>query len=112
MNLLRRLILIGACCAAAGIASAADPARGTKEEAKALAKAAIALAASNGRVHVVTPAVATAHTGHGNVMPMSLHGGPGRAGGGAELGGLRALDFYHQRSAVQASPEVLAALGC
>lgn len=79
---------------------------------KALAKAAIALAASNGRVHVVTPAVATAHTGHGNVMPMSLHGGPGRAGGGAELGGLRALDFYHQRSAVQASPEVLAALGC
>ena len=79
---------------------------------KALAKAAIALAASNGRVHVVTPAVATAHTGHGNVMPMSLHGGPGRAGGGAELGGLRALDFYHQRSAVQSSPEVLAALGC
>ena len=70
------------------------------------------LAASNGRVHVVTPAVATAHTGHGNVMPMSLHGGHGRAGGGAELGGLRALDFYHQRSAVQASPEVLAALSC
>lgn len=80
-------------------------------EDKALAQAAIALAASNGRVHVVTPAVATAHTGHGNVMPMSLHGGPGRAGGGAELGGLRALDFYHQHSAVQASPEVLAALG-
>lgn len=79
---------------------------------KALAQAAIALAASNGRVHVVTPAVATAHTGHGNVMPMSLHGGPGRAGGGAELGGLRALDFYHQHSAVLASPEVLAALGC
>ena len=79
---------------------------------KALSQAALALAASNGRVHVVTPAVATAHAGHGNVMPMSLHGGPGRAGGGAELGGLRALDFYHQRSAVQASPEVLAALGC
>jgi len=35
------------------------------------------------------------------VMPMSLHGGPGRAGGGEELGGLRALAFYHQRSAVQ-----------
>ena len=78
---------------------------------KALAQAAVALAASNGRVHVVTPAVATAHTGHGNVMPMSLHGGPGRAGGGAELGGLRALDFYHQRSAIQASPHVLQALG-
>lgn len=76
-----------------------------------LADSARVLAASHGRVHVVTPAVAQAHTGHGNVMPHSLHGGPGRAGGGAELGGLRALDFYHQRAAVQASPEVLAALG-
>ena len=77
----------------------------------ALGLTAVRLAASHGRVHVVTPAVGKAHTGHGNVMPMSLHGGPGRAGGGAELGGLRALDFYHRRSAVQASPEVLAQLG-
>ena len=77
----------------------------------ALAHTALAVAASHGRVHVVTPDVAQAHSGHGNVMPMSQHGGPGRAGGGAELGGLRALDFYHQRSAVQASPAVLAALG-
>ena len=77
----------------------------------ALAQAALAVAPSHGRVHVVTPEVAQAHTGHGNVMPMSRHGGPGRAGGGAELGGLRALDFYHRRSAVQASPGVLAALG-
>ena len=73
-------------------------------------RAALALAASHGRVHAVTPEVAQAHTGHGNVMPMSLHGGPGRAGGGAELGGLRALDFYHRRAAVQASPAVLDAL--
>jgi 3,4-dehydroadipyl-CoA semialdehyde dehydrogenase len=77
----------------------------------ALGQAALQLAASHGRVHVITPEVAQAHTGHGNVMPMSLHGGPGRAGGGAELGGLRALDFYHRRSAVQASPGVLASLG-
>jgi 3,4-dehydroadipyl-CoA semialdehyde dehydrogenase len=77
----------------------------------ALGQAAVQLAASHGRVHVITPDVAQTHTGHGNVMPMSMHGGPGRAGGGAELGGLRALDFYHQRSAVQASPGVLAALG-
>ena len=77
----------------------------------ALAGAAVQMAASHGRVHVITPEVAKTHTGHGNVMPMSQHGGPGRAGGGAELGGLRALDFYHQRSAVQASPGVLAALG-
>jgi len=77
----------------------------------AVAGAALSLAASQGRVHVVTPQVAKAHTGHGNVMPMSQHGGPGRAGGGAELGGLRALDFYHQRSAIQASPAVVASLG-
>ena len=81
------------------------------DDAALLGASALALAASHGRVHVVTPDVAQAHTGHGNVMPQSLHGGPGRAGGGAELGGLRALDFYHQRSAVQASPPVLAALG-
>lgn len=76
-----------------------------------IGRTALALAASHGRVHAVTPEVAQAHTGHGNVMPMSLHGGPGRAGGGAELGGLRALDFYHRRAAVQASPAVLDALG-
>jgi 3,4-dehydroadipyl-CoA semialdehyde dehydrogenase len=77
----------------------------------ALGQAAGQLAASHGRVHVITPDVAQAHTGHGNVVPQSLHGGPGRAGGGAELGGLRALDFYHRKSAVQASPAVLAQLG-
>ncbi|MFW7348393.1 MAG: 3,4-dehydroadipyl-CoA semialdehyde dehydrogenase [Pigmentiphaga sp.] len=81
------------------------------DDAAALARSTLALAPFHGRLHVVTPEAAQAHTGHGNVMPMSLHGGPGRAGGGEELGGLRALDFYHQRSAVQASPAVLDALG-
>ena len=76
-----------------------------------LAAAALALAGSHGRVHVISPDVAALHTGHGNVMPQSLHGGPGRAGGGEELGGPRALNFYHRRSAVQASTAVLAALG-
>lgn len=75
-----------------------------------VARAAIEMAHAHGRLHVVTPAVGKSHTGHGNVMPMSLHGGPGRAGGGEELGGLRALGFYHQRSAVQAPVEVLAKL--
>lgn len=69
-------------------------------------RAALEIGHAHGRVHVVTPAVAKTHTGHGNVMPMSLHGGPGRAGGGEELGGLRALAFYHQRSAVQ-GPQAL-----
>lgn len=64
-------------------------------------RAASELAESHGRVMVVDAAVAQTHTGHGNVMPMSLHGGPGRAGGGEELGGLRALNFYHRRSAIQ-----------
>ena len=76
----------------------------------ALGQAALELADSHGRVHVVSPDVATLHTGHGNVMPQSLHGGPGRAGGGEELGGARALNFYHRRSAVQASTAVLAGL--
>lgn len=76
----------------------------------ALAHTAIALAPHHGRVHVVSPASAASHTGHGNVMPQSQHGGPGRAGGGEELGGLRALNFYHRRVAVQAAPQVLAVL--
>lgn len=73
----------------------------------ALANAASELADTHGRVHVISPDVAALQTGHGNVMPQSLHGGPGRAGGGEELGGLRALGFYHRRSAVQASTGVL-----
>jgi len=65
--------------------------------------AAASIAHAHGRVHVITPDIADVQTGHGNVMPMSLHGGPGRAGGGEELGGLRGLGFYHQRSAIQAT---------
>jgi 3,4-dehydroadipyl-CoA semialdehyde dehydrogenase len=80
-------------------------------DAAALAGAALELAASHGRVHVVSPEVAATHTGHGNVMPQSLHGGPGRAGGGEELGGLKALNFYHRRAALQAGSAVLGALG-
>jgi len=76
----------------------------------ALSSAALELASSHGRVHVISPDVAALHTGHGNVMPQSLHGGPGRAGGGEELGGLKALSFYHRRAAVQASTAVLSGL--
>jgi len=47
---------------------------------------------------------------NGNAMPQSNHGGPGRAGGGQELGGLRALAFYHRYASVQAPPSVLAHL--
>ena len=65
------------------------------------------LAASHGRVHVVSPEVGKTQTGHGNVMPGSIHGGPGRAGGGEELGGLRALNFYHRKSAIQGPVSVI-----
>jgi len=73
----------------------------------ALSDAALELAPAHGRVHIVTASVESQQTGHGNVMPQSLHGGPGRAGGGEELGGLRALGFYHRRSAIQADATLL-----
>jgi 3,4-dehydroadipyl-CoA semialdehyde dehydrogenase len=65
---------------------------------------------SHGRILAVDPAIATAHTGHGIVMPQCNHGGPGRAGAGEELGGLYGLRFYHQRLAVQGSSDLLASL--
>ena len=49
-------------------------------------------------------------TGHGSPLPMLKHGGPGRAGGGEELGGIRAVKHYLQRCAVQASPTMLTAI--
>jgi 3,4-dehydroadipyl-CoA semialdehyde dehydrogenase len=69
--------------------------------------AAVALAPGHGRVLVVDETVMDGHTGHGIVMPQCVHGGPGRAGGGEELGGLRGLMFYHQRTAVQGNVTLL-----
>lgn len=60
----------------------------------------------HGRVLVVDEEAGKAHTGHAIVMPQCVHGGPGRAGGGEELGGLRGLRFHMQRSAVQGSPKM------
>jgi 3,4-dehydroadipyl-CoA semialdehyde dehydrogenase len=68
------------------------------------------IAPSHGRILAVDPTIATAHTGHGIVMPQCNHGGPGRAGAGEELGGLYGLRFYHQRLAVQGSSDLLASL--
>ena len=75
-----------------------------------LARAVMELGASNGRVLAVEPSIADAQTGHGIVMPQCHHGGPGRAGNGAELGGLYGLRLYHQRVAVQGSSDLLGAL--
>ena len=71
---------------------------------------ALGLGTTHGRTMVVDSSVGLQHTGHGNVMPNCLHGGPGRAGGGEELGGLRALQLYHRRSVVQGPPELLSKL--
>ena len=79
-------------------------------DAATLGASCLELADAHGRLHVVSPEVGSLHTGHGNVMPQSLHGGPGRAGGGEELGGLRGLGFYHRRCAIQAAAGVLDAI--
>lgn len=67
-------------------------------------------AAHHGRILVLDRDDAGESTGHGTPMPQLVHGGPGRAGGGEEEGGLRAVAHHLQRTAVQASPRVLEAL--
>ena len=64
----------------------------------------------HGRLLVVDSNVAGQYTGHGNVVPSCLHGGPGRAGGGEELAGLRALLLYHRRFVVQGPANYIAEL--
>ena len=75
-----------------------------------LARAVGEMGAVHGRLLVVERSIADAHSGHGIVMPQCLHGGPGRAGNGNELGGLNGLRFYHQSVAIQGSTEFLADL--
>lgn len=67
-------------------------------------------AAMHGRLLVLDREAAAESTGHGSPLPMLKHGGPGRAGGGEELGGLRAVKHYLQRAAVQGSPTMLSAV--
>ena len=67
-------------------------------------------AAWHGRLLVLDREAAAESTGHGSPLPQLKHGGPGRAGGGEELGGVRAVKHYLQRAAVQGSPTMLAAV--
>jgi oxepin-CoA hydrolase/3-oxo-5,6-dehydrosuberyl-CoA semialdehyde dehydrogenase len=69
-----------------------------------------AAAALHGRLLILDREAATESTGHGSPLPLLKHGGPGRAGGGEELGGIRAVKHYLQRAAVQGSPTMLAAV--
>jgi oxepin-CoA hydrolase / 3-oxo-5,6-dehydrosuberyl-CoA semialdehyde dehydrogenase len=64
----------------------------------------------HGRLLVLDRDDAAESTGHGSPLPSLVHGGPGRAGGGEELGGIRGVLHYMQRTAIQASPHVLSAV--
>jgi oxepin-CoA hydrolase/3-oxo-5,6-dehydrosuberyl-CoA semialdehyde dehydrogenase len=66
---------------------------------------------AHGRILVLDREDAAESTGHGIPLPMLVHGGPGRAGGGEELGGIRGIQRFMQRTAVQASPSMLTAIG-
>ena len=70
----------------------------------------LGLAPWHGRILVLDRDDAKESTGHGSPLPVLVHGGPGRAGGGEELGGIRGVLHHMQRSAVQASPDMLTAI--
>ena len=67
-------------------------------------------AAYHGRIMIVNEYSSKESTGHGSPMPHMVHGGPGRAGGGEELGGIRSVLHYMQRTALQGSPTTLSAI--
>tara|TARA_B100000767_G_scaffold274507_1_gene307678 strand:+ start:1646 stop:3709 length:2064 start_codon:yes stop_codon:yes gene_type:complete len=73
-------------------------------------KYALEAAQSNGRVMVLDSSSAKESTGHGSPMPLLTHGGPGRAGDGEEMGGMRGIKHYLQRTALQGHPDVLTAI--
>ena len=68
-------------------------------------------AAYHGRMVVINRHCAAESTGHGSPLPHLVHGGPGRAGGGEEMGGIRGVKHYMQRTAIQGSPQTLTAIG-
>ncbi len=74
------------------------------------ADAVFALAAHHGRILLLNRDCAVESTGHGAPLPRLLHGGPGRAGGGEEMGGLRSIKHYLQTAALQGSPDQLSSL--
>lgn len=68
-------------------------------------------AAWHGRIYINDRVSAKESTGHGSPLPHMVHGGPGRAGGGEELGGIRSVKHYMQRTAIQGSPDMISAVG-
>ena len=70
----------------------------------------IGAATHHGRMLVLNNECAKESTGHGSPLPLLVHGGPGRAGGGEEMGGLRGVKHYLQRTAIQGSPTTITAI--
>jgi len=70
----------------------------------------VGAASHHGRILVYNRDCAKENTGHGSPLPMLIHGGPGRAGGGEEMGGMRGILHYLQRCAVQGTPDALTAI--
>lgn len=70
----------------------------------------VGAATHHGRILVLNRDDAKESTGHGSPLPMLIHGGPGRAGGGEEMGGVRGVKHYMQRVAIQGSPTVITAI--
>ena len=70
----------------------------------------IGAATHHGRILVLNNECAKESTGHGSPLPLLVHGGPGRAGGGEEMGGLRGVVHYLQRTAIQGSPSMITAI--
>ena len=67
-------------------------------------------ASMHGRILILNEACSKESTGHGSPMPLLTHGGPGRAGGGEEMGGIRGIKHYLQRTAIQGHPTTITAL--
>jgi oxepin-CoA hydrolase / 3-oxo-5,6-dehydrosuberyl-CoA semialdehyde dehydrogenase len=70
----------------------------------------VGAATHHGRILVLNREDAKESTGHGSPLPMLIHGGPGRAGGGEEMGGMRGIKHYMQRVAIQGSPTAITAI--
>ena len=70
----------------------------------------LGVAPYHGRLYVLNRSAAKEATGHGSPLPHLVHGGPGRAGGGEEMGGSRGVLHYMQRTAIQASPTTIASI--
>ncbi len=78
-----------------------------EQEAK---KYVLGAASHHGRILILNRDCAKESTGHGSPLPLLVHGGPGRAGGGEEMGGIRGVKHYLQRTAIQGSPTMITAI--